>query len=34
MKRLPKAMICHHQGDLNDPDFNNVHVEIVWRKRP
>jgi hypothetical protein len=29
MKTLPKGMICHHAGDLDDPDFNNVHVEIT-----
>jgi hypothetical protein len=30
MKTLPKGMICRHGGDLEDPDFNNVHVEITW----
>ena len=30
MKSLPKGLICHHVGDLDDPDFNNVHVEISW----
>jgi hypothetical protein len=29
MKGLPPGMICHHAGDLNDLDFNNVHVEIT-----
>jgi hypothetical protein len=29
MKMLPKGMICYHTGDLDDPDFNNVHVEIT-----
>jgi hypothetical protein len=29
MKTLPKAMTCEHAGDLDDPDFNNVHVEIT-----
>ncbi len=28
MASLPAGMICHHSGDLEDPDFNNVHVEI------
>lgn len=28
MGSLPAGMICVHQGDLDDPDFNNVHVEI------
>jgi hypothetical protein len=30
MRQLPSGMTCHHQGDLDDPDFNNVHVEITW----
>jgi hypothetical protein len=30
MKTLPAGMTCHHQGDLEDPDFNNTHVEIKW----
>lgn len=29
---LPDGMTCHHRGDLDDPDFNNVHVEIAWPK--
>lgn len=29
MKTLPSGMTCHHAGDLDDPDFNNVHVEIT-----
>ncbi len=29
MRSLPPGMTCHHKGDLDDPDFNNVHVEIV-----
>ena len=28
MRTLPPGMHCHHRGDLDDPDFNNVHVEI------
>lgn len=27
---LPEGMTCHHAGGLDDPDFNNVHVEIRW----
>jgi hypothetical protein len=23
-------MSCHHAGDLDDPAFNNVHVEITF----
>jgi hypothetical protein len=30
MKVLPPGGICQHRGDRNDPDFNNVHVEIEW----
>jgi hypothetical protein len=30
MKSLPEGMTCHHAGDVDDPDFNNVHVEIRW----
>jgi hypothetical protein len=28
MKGLPDGLTCYHRGDLDDPDFNNVHVEI------
>lgn len=28
MKSLPDGLVCHHGGSLEDPDFNNVHVEI------
>ncbi|MGD9366484.1 MAG: hypothetical protein PVH87_12350 [Desulfobacteraceae bacterium] len=28
MEGLPAGLFCHHTGDLEDPDFNNVHVEI------
>jgi hypothetical protein len=30
MASLPPGLICHHGGDLEDPDFNNVHIEIRW----
>ena len=30
MNALPSGMVCHYQGDLDDPDFNNVHVEIKF----
>jgi hypothetical protein len=30
MRSLPPGMICTHQGDLEDPDFNNTHIEINW----
>lgn len=29
VKRLPKGMVCSHAGGLDDPDFNNVHIEIT-----
>ena len=25
---LPDGFTCHHGGKLEDPEFNNVHVEI------
>lgn len=30
MKSLPDGLICHHGGNPDDPDFNNVHVEIQF----
>ena len=30
MRSLPSGMVCTHQGHEDDPDFNNVHVEIKW----
>lgn len=27
---LPEGMVCHTVGDVHDPDFNNLHVEIHW----
>jgi hypothetical protein len=33
MKGLPSGGVCHHGGTLEDPDFNNVHVEIAWPKK-
>ena len=30
LKNLPPGMICRPRGDVDDPDFNNMHVEIVW----
>lgn len=27
---LPAGMRCSHHGNLEDPDFNNVHVRIDW----
>ena len=28
MKSLPEGLTCHHNGDREDTDFNNVHLEI------
>lgn len=30
MAGLPAGADCHHAGSSDDPDFNNVHVEIHW----
>lgn len=30
MASLPDGLVCHHKGSLDDPDFNNVHVEIQF----
>jgi hypothetical protein len=30
MNSLPAGLICHHRGSLDDPDFNNVHIEIEF----
>jgi hypothetical protein len=27
---LPEGMVCRRRGDFEDPDFNNIHAEIVW----
>jgi hypothetical protein len=29
-KVLPAGGVCRHAGDPDDPDFNNVHVELKW----
>ncbi len=29
MRSLPPGLTCRHTGSLDDPDFNNVHVEIA-----
>lgn len=31
MKTLPQGMWCKNEGDFEDPDFNNKHVEIYWK---
>jgi len=30
MQSLPQGMKCTHGGNVEDPDFNNVHIEILW----
>jgi hypothetical protein len=30
MNSLPAGMRCFHRGKMDDPDFNNVHLEIEW----
>lgn len=27
---LPDGMVSRNRGHLDDPDFNNVHLEIIW----
>jgi len=27
---MPACGVCRHAGGLDDPDFNNVHLEIAW----
>jgi hypothetical protein len=28
MKGVPSGWRCRHRGDLDDPDFNNRHLEV------
>jgi hypothetical protein len=30
MQALPPGGVCRHGGSHDDPDFNNVHVEVAW----
>jgi hypothetical protein len=30
MRSLPPGMRCRHAGHVEDPDFNNRHIEITW----
>lgn len=30
LRSLPEGMKCFNRGSFDDPDFNNVHIEIVW----
>ena len=27
---LPAGMTCHHCGSIDDPEFNNTHLDIRW----
>jgi hypothetical protein len=30
MASLPPGAVVRHGGQLDDPDFNNVHFEVIW----
>jgi hypothetical protein len=30
MGTIPPGLRCYQRGQVDDPDFNNIHVEIVW----
>jgi hypothetical protein len=30
MRGLPPGGVCRHGGSVDDPEFNNVHIEITW----
>lgn len=30
MEGVPSGMTCRHAGNLDDPHYNNVHVEMIW----
>ena len=30
MASLPSGGVLRHAGDLDDPDFNNVHLDVRW----
>jgi len=34
MAALPPGWTCHHAGSVDDPDFNNVHVDIRMAEGP
>lgn len=33
MASLPSGGIIRHSGDLDDPDFDNVHLDVIWPNR-
>ena len=32
MSSLPSGGVIRHAGDLEDPDFNNFHLDVSWPK--
>jgi hypothetical protein len=34
MASLPPEGIVRHGGHIDDPEFNNVHFEVVWPRKP
>jgi hypothetical protein len=32
VKGLPAGGVCRHAGNYDDPDFNNIHIEVTWPK--
>jgi hypothetical protein len=32
MHSLPRGLFCRHKGHSDDPDFNNLHIEICFPK--
>lgn len=30
MASLPPGGVMRHRGDVDDPDFNNIHIDISW----
>ena len=30
MSSLPAGLVCRLAGDLDDPDFNNLHLQLTW----
>jgi hypothetical protein len=31
MASLPSGGVMHYGGNLDDPEFNNVHLDVSWR---
>lgn len=32
VKGLPAGGVCKRAGSFNDPEFNNIHIEVKWPK--